>query len=324
MDGRRTGMPPAAGEPAFDAAAQAAAGVSPDEPATPGAPAVPAKEGTAGEGTDPGEVLTKRQVQRRNARDIGMLVLGVASLAIVGYDFLYRATLPREQIALLEWVDLGIVGVFAAEFAWRWRQDRWRLGFAARNWFDLLGMVPMMATNIPLFRAFRLLRIGMVASRLLRMWAFVTGQRSAQFVFDRYRAALVEQVTDRVMLSTLAMVEDVAARGGYTKALGDSLARQRGDIVAAVLKGAHEGGTGQVLAAVPGAEAAVRAAVESTVDSLVVALRSEEMQRTFAASVKAILDQTRAEVQREAWRERTALPAPGPVAAPPPPRLRGA
>lgn len=51
-----------------------------------------------------------------------MLALGAASLGIVAYDFLFRAGLSPEQVRSLELLDLGIVAVFAAEFAARWRR----------------------------------------------------------------------------------------------------------------------------------------------------------------------------------------------------------
>lgn len=247
--------------------------------------------------------LTTGQLKRRNLRDLVMVALGIGSLAIIVYDFFYRSTLAPEQIFALELLDLTLVLVFAAEFVWRWSGDKWRLRFVLRNWFDVLGMVPMMATNLPVFRAFRLLRIAMVASRLLRMWAFVTGQQSAQKVFDRYRDALVEEVTDRVLLQTLVMVEDIAVRGGYVRALGDSLQQSREDIAKAAIKGLHEGNLGKVAGRVPGVDEAVRQAVLAGVDSTVAMLHSDEMQRTFETTVKNLVAEARAEIARKSWQE---------------------
>lgn len=66
-------------------------------------------------------------------------------------------------------------------------------------------MVPLAASNLPPFRAFRLLRVG----------SFVTGEWSAQVVLSRHRAALVEEVTGRVLLRILGIAESVAARRAY-------------------------------------------------------------------------------------------------------------
>lgn len=297
-------------------------------PLTPVATAAPSEGALPGADEDLAK-LTPQQVKTRNVRDLAMIALGVLSLGIVAYDYFYRSTLTADQVFLLEVADLAIVLVFVAEFAWRWSGNKWRLNFVLRNWFDILGMVPMMATNIPLFRAFRLLRIGMVASRLLRMYAYATGQQSAQRVFDRYHAALVEEVTDHVMLRTLAMVEDIAAKGGYVRALGDSLHQQRQDIADAAVKGARAGGVGQVVAWVPGAEKAVHDTAMATVDSMVASLRSEEMQRTFEVTVRSVCAEARKEMARKEWKEADPAaasmgplrrgPATPPATAPPAP-----
>jgi voltage-gated potassium channel len=291
-----------------------------DRAATPLDDALPGEEGAPRE-LDPAR-LTRGEVRKRNLRDLAMVALGVGSLAIIAYDFFYRSTLTREQVLALELVDLAIVLVFAAEFVWRWSKEGWKARFVLRNWFDVVGLVPMVVTNFPLFRAFRLLRVFMVASRLLRMWAYVTGHQSAQRVFDKYREALVEEVTDRVMLQSIAMVEDVAARGGYLRALGDSLEQSREDIAAAALEGAHAKGLGKVTSLVPGVDVAVREAVLAAVDSAVVTLRSAEMQRTFEVSVRNLVAEMRNEIGRKAWREAYA-PERDPLLRLPRPLSRG-
>lgn len=268
---------------------------------TPAPPMPPRDEKVRMPGQAEAQPVHPEEVRKRNLADLGMLALGVASLGIVAYDFLHGRTLPPGDRFLLEVADLGIVLVFAAEFAWRWRKADRKGRFVLQNWFDLLGMVPMMATNIPLFRAFRLLRIGMVAARLFRMWSFITGEKSAQLVLNRYRAALVEEVTDRVLVDVVDTVERVAAKGGYVRALGDSLHQQREDIAAAAVKGAKADGAGKLVALVPGAEAAVREAALAAVDSVVATLRSPEMQRTFEVAIRNVVAEARAELRKKDW-----------------------
>jgi hypothetical protein len=250
--------------------------------------------------------LHPADVRRRNLRDVAMLALGVASLGLVAYGFLYGASLPAAEVAQLQAIDLAIVAVFAAEFAWRWRRAEDRGRFVLRNWFDLLGMVPMVVTNIPVFRAFRLLRLGMIASRLLRMWSFLTGERSAQLVLDRYRAALVEEVADRVMLRSIAMVEGSIARGAYPRALGDTLHARRDDLARMAVESGRANELSGWFTMVPGLEAMARRAALAAVDTAVAALRSEEMQRAFEATVRSLSAELKEEVARKEWRERRA------------------
>lgn len=258
---------------------------------------------TASPSPAPEPAARPEEVSRRNARDLAMLALGVASLGIIVYDFLERPRLSPEQVLALELLDLAIVLVFALEFAWRWRRHGWEARFVLRNWFDVLGMVPMVLTNFPLFRAFRLLRVGIVASRLLRMWAYLTGHQSAQVVFDRYRAALVEEVADRVMLRGLAVAEDIVARGAYLRTAGDALEARRGELAAMAVKSSKANELGKWFSMVPGFEAALRQAALTAVDTAIASLRSEELQGTFEDLVKNSLGEARAQVARKNWRE---------------------
>ncbi|HEV8359446.1 MAG TPA: hypothetical protein VGR28_03220 [Candidatus Thermoplasmatota archaeon] len=68
---------------------------------------------------------------------------------------------------------------------------------------------------------------------------------------------------------------------------------------------------GRWFAMVPGFEAAVQRTALTTVDTVVAALRSDEMQGTFETTVRSITAELREEIARKEWKERR------PGAAPP-------
>jgi hypothetical protein len=135
-------------------------------------------------------------------------------------------------------------------------------------------------------------------------------------LFNRYRAALVEEVTDRVMLQGIAMAEDIVARGTYLKAMGDGLDERREDLVRMAVESGKATDAGKWIGLLPGSEAFLRNAAGTAVDTVVTALRSDEMQRTFETTVRKVTAELREEVARKAWREARARPLPQPGTLP--------
>lgn len=87
--------------------------------------------------------------------DLTLMGLLLGSVVLMFY---YETVDDPQQRRMLEWIDLGLVVLFIAEWLWRLtREPSGRRGrFAARHSWELLGMVPLMA---PVPGALRLLRL---------------------------------------------------------------------------------------------------------------------------------------------------------------------
>jgi len=106
---------------------------------------------------------------RRPGRLVGpsdwiMLVLAVASVVLLGWETF--GTVSHETAVRIVQIDATICGIFAAEFLWRWRGAGWRRDFLWRNWYEILGMIPV---SHPAVRSFRLIRLVRIA--VLLCWA---------------------------------------------------------------------------------------------------------------------------------------------------------
>jgi voltage-gated potassium channel len=111
--------------------------------------------------------------ERSRLWDVTMVILLAASVALVfWYESIDPQANPRGR-EVLEWIDLGLVAFFLLEWAWRVARSRPHAGrYAARNAWELLGMVPLVAPLPAFLRALRVLRI----VRILRVFD-VVGRR---------------------------------------------------------------------------------------------------------------------------------------------------
>ncbi|MCF8257742.1 MAG: ion transporter [Flavobacteriales bacterium] len=122
----------------------------------------------------------------------------------------YDSTLHRNFLRY----DIWFVSVFIIEFLVRWffavyhnRHHKWFF-YPFLHWYDVLGCVPL--------GSFRFLRIFRVASMVLRLHKMgVVDLRQSYFwrIFDKYRAVVVEEISDRVVVNVLEGVQDELKQG---------------------------------------------------------------------------------------------------------------
>lgn len=111
-------------------------------------------------------------------------------------------------------VDLIFVSIFLGEFLLRWaiavikkRYHRWFF-FPFIYWYDLLGSLPFGS-----FRFLRILRIVALFNRLQRMEILDLRGTYLYSRFRKYRAIVVEEISDRVVLNVLSGVQDEVKQG---------------------------------------------------------------------------------------------------------------
>jgi voltage-gated potassium channel len=98
--------------------------------------------------------------------EYSMMALTVLSLVIVGGDMLYEPAEPWHSVLL--WADNICCLLFVIDFGARTQRAPRKFEFIRRNWFDLLGAIPMLDVlrGIRLVRLVRLLRI----TRMATLW----------------------------------------------------------------------------------------------------------------------------------------------------------
>lgn len=136
--------------------------------------------------------------------DIVMLVLAVASVAGILYAWIWDPALEHETWFIA--ADAAICAVFAIEFLFRWRKAGWQAKYPLTHWYEVLGMIPLLLANLPIFRAFRFLRIIVIAVRLARVIYRIFGDKLTNEMLDKVTGPVVEAVKRPI---TVLVVDEV-------------------------------------------------------------------------------------------------------------------
>ncbi|GAA4546582.1 hypothetical protein GCM10023192_61490 [Amycolatopsis samaneae] len=151
-----------------------------------------------------------------------MLVLAVFSVGLLVYVTFFPHTEETARVVFV--VDTSVCGVFALEFLWRWRGSGWEKRFPLRNWYEILGMIPIAH---PALRGFRLLRIVVVLVRLARTADRAFGERFTQRLVERLSRPIVLAIKKPVTLAVMDEVVKVVETGNYPRNLARSLGDHR-------------------------------------------------------------------------------------------------
>jgi len=122
----------------------------------------------------------------------------------------YDATLHKNFLRY----DIWFVTIFIVEFLVRWffavwlqRHHKWFF-YPFLHWYDVLGCIPL--------GSFRFLRVFRIVSMVLRLHKMkVIDLRQSYFYrfFEKYRAVVVEEISDRVVINVLEGVQDELHHG---------------------------------------------------------------------------------------------------------------
>jgi voltage-gated potassium channel len=160
-----------------------------------------------------------------------MLALAIVSVGMLVYETWGNPT-PEQTTAILQ-ADLVIVGIFIIEFAIRWARDDRPKSFFWRNWYEVLGMIPVAHPAVRGFRLFRILRIVVILGRFGRAADRAFGEDFTYKLVRRFKDVIADAVSGAVTIRVLAETEAVLLKGKYTHNLADAI-EARGDEMLAI------------------------------------------------------------------------------------------
>lgn len=150
-----------------------------------------------------------------------MLVLALVSIGLLAYETWGPVTEAERQSIIL--ADYIICAIFATEFLFRWRAAGWKRDFVIRNWYEILGMIPVSHPAIRGFRLFRILRIVVLLSRFGFAADRAFGQDFTYLLVNRFRDTIVQSISGAVTVAVLDEVANVLAKGTYTRNISRAL-----------------------------------------------------------------------------------------------------
>lgn len=163
-----------------------------------------------------------------------MLVLALLSIGLLAYETWGNPTAEQTRQIIL--ADYTIIGIFALEFTVRWIRDDRPKTFVWRNWYDLLGMIPVAHPAVRGFRLFRIVRIVVLLSRFGRAADRAFGQEFVNRLLFKFKDSLVDTVSGAVTIRVLDETEAVLLKGQYAKNLADAIDARGDEILKIVVE----------------------------------------------------------------------------------------
>lgn len=234
--------------------------------------------------------------------DYVFLFLGLMSLIIWGLDF--SRSLEPDEVVVLRWTDYATIAVFGVVFLGKLLAADFPLRYLKAHWFAIFGFFPL--TN-PLFippRFYIVVQILIVVSRFGQAIDRAFGAHVLKQVFARYRAAVVEELTDPLLDRLLFVIQINLVRGRYAASIGEGIDRRRAEVRMSVEKAIMASPKLTTITKIPGAEEAIHNAVQEGIDAAVAALKSDELNRAIQETLNEAFEDLRKSVRERSWKEQ--------------------
>ena len=227
--------------------------------------------------------------------DALMLLLALLSVGLLLAEWF--GWVSADWLPLLLRVDLALCAVFAIEFVWRWRAAGFAGRFVLRNWYEVVGMIPVAHPALRGFRLLRVLRIVAVLARSGRLADWLLGRGTTQALLDRAQDALVERAGGAITLFVLEEVGEVLASGRYAHTIAASLGAREDELRKLLHEKLREDAELKKFSALPFFDALSRALVDAILRITLETLRDARTEALIAELLKDNLSQLRASVK---------------------------
>lgn len=229
-----------------------------------------------------------------------MLMLAVLSVGLLIWEMLGDVSEGVRQLIIA--IDYGICAIFALEFVWRWRMAGWTLDYVWRNWYEVLGMLPLQHPAIRGFRLFRVVRILILLSRFGRAADRALGDEFTYRLVNRFKNAIVESISSAVTVAVLDEVREVMVRGQYARNIARALAENQDQLRAMIAEKLREDPGAGRLSRLPLARDLTEAVIDSALRVVEQVLQDPRTEELIADLLRENLQQIRASVAANAER----------------------
>lgn len=234
-------------------------------------------------------------LRRINPLDWLMLVLAVVSIGLLVYETWGD---PSERVShLIGLADYSICGLFAIEFIWRWSRTGWEWGYVRRNWYEILGMIPLQQPALRGFRLFRVMRIAILLARFGMASDRAFGDEFTYRLINRFKKGIVDSISGAVTVAVLDHVSQVMARGTYTRNVSKALEANQVELRAMILEKLRDDRQTGRLARLPFYDDIVDTVIAAVMRVLEQVLNDPRTDALIADMLQENLNQIRSAVQ---------------------------
>lgn len=243
-------------------------------------------------------------LRRISLLDWLMLILALVSIGLLCYETWWPVA--EETRALIFTADYVICGIFAAEFLWRWRAAGWKRDFVWRNWYEILGMIPLAHPAIRGFRLFRVIRIVVLLSRFGFAADRAFGDDFTYLLVNRFKNSIVKSISGAITIAVLDEVAVVLGKGRYTQNISRALEENQAQMRTMILEKLREDKQTGRLSRLPFYNDIVASVIDAglrVVEQVLKDPRTDElvadMLRENLTQLRAAVEQHEAELQAE-------------------------
>jgi hypothetical protein len=178
-----------------------------------------------------GDTAETTPLLKGRALDWILFALAIISLCLLLWQNFTHVS--REELIIIRLTDYSVCAIFAIEFFLRWSENGWTLRYLGRNWYAILGMIPISAS---IMHPYPWLRALLILARFGRAIDRVLGEGFTFRLIDRVQSKVVNAVSGVVTIAMLDRVADVLAKGKYTENIAQALSKDEGILRQMVLQ----------------------------------------------------------------------------------------
>ncbi len=237
-----------------------------------------------------------------------MLVLALLSIGLIVWEMGWEVSPGTRRTIVL--ADYAICAIFAVEFVWRWRRDGWGGGYVKRNWYEILGMIPLQEPALRAFRLFRVVRIVILLSRFGRAADRALGEEFTYRLVNRFKNAIVESISSAVTVAMLDEVQLVLVKGRYAHNISRALQENQPQLRAMIMEKLRDDPQAGRLTRLPFAQDITLAVTDASMRVIEQVLNDPRTDELISDMIHENLQQIRSAVQAndEARHPRKPLP----------------
>lgn len=244
-----------------------------------------------------------RRLGRVGTLDWIMLALALVSIGLLGYETWGPVT-EAERADIIA-ADYVICGIFALEFLWRWRGAGWKRDFVIRNWYEVLGMIPVAHPAIRGFRLFRIIRIVVLLARFGGAADRALGDDFTYLLVNRFKDSIVRSISGAVTVAVIDEVAVVLSKGTYTQNISRALQENQSQLRTMIAEKLREDRQAGRLSRLPFYNDVVESVIDAGLRVVEQVLKDPRTDELVADMLRENLMQLRSAVQQhEAELER--------------------
>jgi hypothetical protein len=231
--------------------------------------------------------------------DLLVVALALLSVALVAYSVL--GDLDDEQRRLIFYIDCGICVLFLAEFLWSWHGAGWRRHFLFRNWYDLLGMIPVAHPDFLDGGWSSALWVVAVLARIARAADRVVGERVTAALTQRATLALVGLIRQPLTVAVLDDVADVLQTGHYTRNVAAALLENQAELTVMIREKLEQDRLTGRVSLLPFHQSMIDTVTETTLRVVLAVLADPRTDELVADMLRENIHQLREQVEGKAY-----------------------